>query len=445
MRTQMTSAFALLTAGTFVGLLAGGCDWRAFDDLKKDTPVLSVGAPSGFGESQSFGHFTLAVTPPTDDSSVAARFIASSGTKLRLAAVDLDAAGQAHAQNISYPLLDGLEDFPVAAMAEIPGARQALLGVPNVMPSQLLTLGLDPPYTPMAFITAPEPNLGAGVAAGFLGGGPAADLVAVSLMSLHVYVDGSASTDVVYTDIGEEDPCPLALPPALLGSDQTNRAVVVGPLLASGVQIAVGTPNTTGTGTVSIFNVDVATQKITCALALKPQARAPADRLFGRALAIGDFDHDGQLDLLVGSPPSAVYMYRGPITAAPTKSIANPNPLGDGAGDFGKALAAFDLDGKPGDEALVGDPSATQDGNSGAGNVHIYTGPMLATEIAPALAPHDPKAGDGYGSSVHGLRFCAATGADGGPAGACTTLPMVGSGPKVFTYFTVGTGDPRVK
>ena len=225
------------------------------------------------------------------------------------------------------------------------------------MPSQLLTLGLDPPYTPTEFITAPEMQLGAGVAAGDLGGGAAADLVAVSDTALHVYVDGSASADLSHADGGPGDPCPLAPPSALLGSDWTNRAVVVGRLLGSGVQIAVGTPNTTGAGTVSIFTVDVATQTFTCAQTLKPPAGAPANPLFGRALATGDFDHDGQLDLLVGSPPSAVYLYRGPITAAPTKTLANPNPLGDGIGDFGKALAAFDLDGKPGDEALIGDPA----------------------------------------------------------------------------------------
>ena len=86
MRTRLTSGVELVTARALacgcmaLGLAAGGCDWREFDDLKKDTPVLSVGSPSGFGESQSFGQFTLAVAPPADGSA-AARFIASSGTK----------------------------------------------------------------------------------------------------------------------------------------------------------------------------------------------------------------------------------------------------------------------------------------------------------------------------------------------------------------------------
>jgi hypothetical protein len=440
MRTKM-SAFALVTAGASasLGLLAGGCDWRDFDDLKKDTPVLSVGAPSGFDESQSFGQFTLPVAPPTDGS-VAARFLASAGTTLHLAVVDLDPAGRPHAENISYPLLETLHDFPVTALAEIPGTRLALLGVPTAIPSQLLTLALDPPYAPTAFITGGEPQLGIGIAAGNLGGGPAADLVALSPTALHVYVDGSAGADLSQVDAGPGDPCPIQLSSALLASDRTNRAVVLGQLLDSGVQIAIGTPSATGAGTVSIFTVDVASpaQAFTCARTLKPPSGEPADPLFGRALATGDFDHDGHLDLLVGSPPSAVYMYRGPITTTPTKVIVNPNPIGDGVGSFGKALAAFELDGKPGDEALVGDASAVEDGNAGAGNVHVYSGPMLEREIAPALAPHDPKAGDGYGSSVHGLRFCATP-------GVCTTLPLIGSGPKVFSYFTVGAADPRVK
>ena len=66
-------------------------------------------------------------------------------------------------------------------------------------------------------------------------------------------------------------------------------------------------------------------------------------------------------DLLVGAPPSHVYLYKGPVApgAGPTATIAAP--LGSAA--FGAALAAGNVDGVPGDEALVGDPGATLDGH----------------------------------------------------------------------------------
>jgi hypothetical protein len=307
---------------------------------------------------------------------------------------------------------------------------------------------LDPPYTVSPFISSPEQQLGLGVAAGAIGGGAAPDLVAVSAAILHVYVDGSADMDIVHVDSGPGDPCPLALPSSLSGRDRAKRAVVVGPLLGSGVQIAVGTPTSTGAGAVSIFNVDVATQTVSCAMALRAPQGPISESLFGRALAIADFDNDGVADLLVGSPPAAVHLFRGPLTAAatPAKTIANPNAVGDTPGDFGMALAAFDLDGTPGAEALVGDPSAIVKNSIGAGNVHVYTGPTLGTEIPPALAEHDPKSGDGYGISIAGLRFCPpALDGGGGAPGACVTLPMVGAGSKVFTYFTVGKTDPRAK
>ena len=99
------------------------------------------------------------------------------------------------------------------------------------------------------------------------------------------------------------------------------------------------------------------------------------------------------------------------------------------------------MDGKLGDEALIGDPGATLDGQTGAGNVTIYTGPKLSDDgrrRRRVLTDHDASAGEAYGSAVGALPFCASA-----PCVAPPRLPLVGAPAKAFVYFTVGLTDPR--
>ncbi|HEY4395084.1 MAG TPA: integrin alpha, partial [Polyangia bacterium] len=233
-------------------------------------------------------------------------------------------------------------------------------------------------------------------------------------------------------------------------SERAHRAVVVGPLLASGPAVAIGVPGAAAPGAVVFYSVSGgATPAVACAGILN--APAPTDAAFGEALAVGDFDGDGLPDLLVGAPPNAVYLYRGPLTlpAVPTATVVKPA----NSAAFGTSLAALNLDGKKGDEALVGDPEVTLAGVNAAGDVTVYTGPTLipltapptAATVAPmplVLTDHSPGAGEGYGSAVGGLPFC---GAAPCTAATLTPLPLVGAPGAAFTYFTLGPVDPRVK
>ena len=56
------------------------------------------------------------------------------------------------------------------------------------------------------------------------------------------------------------------------------------------------------------------------------------------------------------------------------------------------------------------------------------------------LADHEASAGEGYGSAVGALPFCASASCVAPPL-----LPLVGAPAKVFVYFTVGPTDARAK
>ena len=417
------------------GALSMACDWRAFDTLQNQTPVRAVDPPSGLSSSNDFASVILPVAPPADESS-AAWFLTSATEATGVALVKLDASGGASAVTLTGPALDDLGGNPVTAMAEIPGTGTALLGAPTL--HSLLTVELSSQtasqFIPSSPLTANDPLLGVGVAAGNLAGTAMPDLVVASSSLVHVFLD-SSTTDLA-PGAGDLTSCPITLSSQLPNHDRANRALVVGNLLASGPAIAVGTPGAAVPGSVSLFTVT--TSAVTCAGVLA--APATADSGFGQTLAIGDFDGDGVADLLVAAPPSRVYLYKGPVApgAAPTATIAAL----PGSAAFGAALAAGNVDGAPGDEALVGDPGATLDGQTGAGTVTIYTGPKLATMLSPTpvLADHSRGAGEAYGSAVGALPFCAAA-----PCVAPSRLPLVGAPAKAFVYFTFGSTDPRAR
>jgi hypothetical protein len=426
-----------------VGALPAACDWRAFDTLQNQAPVLAIDAPSGFPSSSDFGSVLLPVAPPADGSS-AAWFLASATEMTGLALIKLDASGGSSALTLTGQALDELGESPVTAMAEIPGTGTAFLGAPTL--NSLLTVDLAT-QTVSAFVLeetllAPETELGVGVAAGKLIGGATPDLVATSSTSLHVFVAGAVANELVPSP-AELAACQMmALSPQLASGDKINRAVVIGNLTGSGSVVAVGTPGAGVAGSVSIF--EATASAITCVgVLLAPAVTSPAGTVnsgFGRALAIGDFDGDGAADLLVGAPPDNVYLYKGPLAfpvSAPTATI--PAPSSSAA--FGAAMAAIPLDGVKGDEALVSDPGASIDGQTGAGNVTIYTGATLSKMATPTpvLTDHESSTGEAYGSALGALPFCASPPCATGPQ----LLPLVGTPSKAFVYFTLGPTDPR--
>jgi hypothetical protein len=93
---------------------------------------------------------------------------------------------------------------------------------------------------------------------------------------------------------------------------------------------------------------------------------------FGAAVVVGDFDGADGPDIAVGAPSSNkvyVYMNVNFSVAAPGAPIEVVGPAGSGR--FGESLAAGDFDGDGNDELVVGDPGATVDGVSNAGRAYM--------------------------------------------------------------------------
>jgi hypothetical protein len=135
---------------------------------------------------------------------------------------------------------------------------------------------------------------------------------------------------------------------------------------------------------------------------------------FGAALANADFDGDGKHELIVGSPgknAGKVHIYSGvslgtSIVASQIK-VLSPSVEVVGA-DFGGALATgdFNHDGKL--DLAVGAPNA---GSNGAGKVYVYTGNgatsfgSLAFTLWQTLVPPSAELDDDFGASLASLQL----------------------------------------
>ncbi len=438
---RTTGWWAVVLAATGLAWSTAGCDWRDFDNLQNRTPVLRVGAPSGYSSQNDFGRIVLAVEPPADGT-VAARFIVAASEASALAVVDLSPEGEAKGSSL---MVDGMGGSPIASMAEVPGAGKVLLGLSSLgggSGGSLAVLPLVAPFDQVTIFTmSAEPQFGIGVASAALGATATADYVVVSGSAVHVF-PGGAQPELA--PAAASAACPISLATTLPSDERANRAVVTGKLLAGGgVQIAVGTPASSSPGSVSFFSSNAAAGTVDCASG-STLTSPSGESQFGRALAVGDFDGDGNRDLLVGAPPSRAYLYLGPIApgAQPTVTI----PAATGAVAFGASVAAVNPDGKAADEALVADPDAAIGGSTEAGNATLYSfsassGTMKAVALAPTLGDASPGNGEVYGSSVAGLPFCATSPC----ASPAPRLPLVGSASHVFVYFTFGAVDPRAK
>jgi hypothetical protein len=407
-------------------LLVAGCDWRDYDHLKSETPVLSIGPSGGYSSADDFGRHLLALAGPAAGDK-GGRFVVSAANHPEIGVVALDETGKVTVQATASPVFgQGGVTLAITSMAELPGTNKVILGAPEADGNgsvYLLTVGTT--LAVESFLSPDDQErFGLGVAGGALAGGAAPEIVVASGSQLTVYLDGDPAQAVPAVP----GPCPLDLSTGLLSRDRQNRAVLVAQLTGSGPpQIVVGTPTgEAGMGAVDVFTVDATTGVATCAFSF-----ASAKPRFGHALATGDFDGDGTTDLLVGAPPAGAFWIRGPLTAG---SPILPVALGatTTTGELGFSVAAVDLDGDGADEALVSDPDATVDGKPFAGEVRVAGGQMLDVQ-GTSLHRATAGANDALGNEVRALPFAGPT--------KTKVVPLVGGAKNVYGFFKVAAKD----
>jgi hypothetical protein len=158
---------------------------------------------------------------------------------------------------------------------------------------------------------------------------------------------------------------------------------------------------------------------------------APANEAsFGTQILSGDFDGNGERDLVVSAPAQrAVYLFMNWNTTTPSEGILVSAPTG--ATEFGMSLAIGDFDGDGRDELVIGDPAQRADGHARAGVVYLYT-TSSSGELQTAIELHDaqPENDQRFGQS---LTVSQAFGGEN---------LVVGAKNEVFTYFrTPVAGD----
>ncbi len=269
-------------------------------------------------------------------------------------------------------------------------------------------------------------NLGQSMAFGYTGTGNQLDLVATRGNDVFLFEDlavsGSTTTATCYH-------C------AMSGPIDDMSMIEIG--FTDGQEIMVNSQ-----GMIAVFNAFQVTEASdadkSCFGIRSPQISNLPGGGTGSRLAVGDAQGDGYADVAVADPDGSVFVIpnltdSGP-GGPPEALVAPPD-----SGAFGAGPVMFlDLDGDGNDELLVGDPQASPEGVSVAGQVSVFKPATDGSfEQLALLYDSAPQGGQRYGRALAAADFL--VGVDR------AKLLIVGASGEVFTLFRslANTIDPR--
>ncbi|HET6612017.1 MAG TPA: VCBS repeat-containing protein [Kofleriaceae bacterium] len=414
--------------------LCAACNPGVFDDLKGETWVNSASSPDDLG-SNDFGSAIVWTGAQPEGTAVAVTGAAPAGVAHMVYAADGSASAEAltigdlisggtlgarPAMAADIVTTDGEEGTLAVAVIEAGGTSRLLLIDPatmDVTETQVAPAGV---IESLAF-AASDADAAAGTV----------DLFGAGESTIAVVADyQSAARTIATCDHARERTYALAVGPFL---PEVGDAVVA----SIGTDAMFGEPSAivvfSGfTVTAAAANDQPCFAGADYAVTLDAPGEEPD---FGLALATGDFDGSGELDLAASAPSAGVvYVWLDPATNSfDSQPVVIAGPAG--SVDFGHALTAADLDGDGTQELAVADDAATVEGTQGAGAVYVYAG--LAGPPAVTLYDAEPETDEHFGRAVAGAPFKGATDDE---------ILMVGTGTQLFTYFQTplaGDTDPR--
>ncbi len=402
----------ILLSCTSLGLVAS-CDPRVFDDLSDTTWVHSAGKPS----STEFAGFSAGLIGGSDGSSGSLNyFVAAAKPGLLFVTFDKSGSRSTTELTLTTPMLDTL---PIPTiMASEPAAFGP--GVGNVVIA--MSVGGSPLVLAFSGENGDAVNQldvgGAvaisGLAVGVTDVGAASDLIAVAGNSVTLFQDYKQGT------IGKES-CTLG--------GTADGLILADVDMSTGAEFLVGVG-----GTVVVGQATAIALGSGCATLGAPIMAPGGEASFGQTLTSGDFDGNGEVDLVVAAPDeNAVYVYMNWTVAVPSMGVKVANPAGSIS--FGTNVAVGDFNDDGNDELVISDHARDAGGVTGSGTVFIYSSDNSGQFAAPIeLYDASPESNQAFGKSLTVAR-----------AFGSVSL-VVGAKNEVFTYFRTpvsGDGDSR--
>ncbi|HUH01541.1 MAG TPA: VCBS repeat-containing protein [Kofleriaceae bacterium] len=364
-----------LTVVACTALVLGACDWRTFDELSDEAWAHSAGSPSDLNS----GEFANNLAFSGGGDGVA--FVVSGQRPDGVAMIAYDGAGALTSSGESILAGGGAtnpDTLPARpAMAGDASSTEGAIAIG--LAENGFTTGRVLVYRPSGPSLLQSIPVGAGLVSALAFGATnkaanptATDIIATTGDQVNVlggYELESAMRTTASCGFGRARAFAAAvadLDPSLaeneiilaIGNDSMSGAASK-ILILDGLTVEAADADLTDTSCVANGRTAIV------------ELAAPGDEPdFGAAVVVADFDGSGGLDLAVGAPSSnKVYIYMNIDVTAPAAPTEVSGP--SGSGRFGETLAAGDFDNDGNDELVVGDPGADVDGASNAGRAYI--------------------------------------------------------------------------
>ncbi len=390
--------------------LLASCDHRVFNDLEDQVWVQSDTKPSdspsaGFGiglvnaGGDSLQYFIASKSPPT----------------VFMAKFDQNGSRSTIAPSEVQGVLRTADSFATpTVMASDPsgfgGAEPnvAVAAIDSGSPALYMLRGDNGEATVIQLAGSEAPK---GIAFGNSDASAEVDLFAVAGPDLNLVANYQAGSAPIDCNVGGATRDILVADVDAAAGSEVLITVDGEILVTTGTTLATAAADETQT---DCFAVTPATATITA-----PEGEAS----FGTLLRQGDFDGNGEADLVVSAPEeNAVYVFLNWTVAAPSTGTLISAP--SGATRFGSAIAIGDFGNDGRDDLVISDPDRDVEAKPSAGSVYIYAGEADGT-FADPITLHDatPQDDQVFGQSL------TVSEAFGG------SRLVVGAKDEVFTYF----------